>query len=311
MLTAQYKEKVIYIEQMKPHELKQLSDDKQLLCPDCNEPLIFKEYNERTNHFAHARRDCTYPFREAESLEHESGKKALYEWLKTQFGEEDCHIEHHISLTNQRADTFVSATQTAVEFQCSPIQDNTWHTRHDLYRDASVQDIWILGYSMHKRNHPANRFTHKFNSLEEAMFKTYGKVVYFDVLSKQFIFLEVEEKTRNQVIGIEYFFKPSEVTLKKGSLQSKYDFFTSMQKKRAIYTDQQQNQAKHTDAYLKELKKEATEAKQILASKKQINYIKFLLHQEGKTIPYKLHGLKREEANVIIQKLIEKNEKIH
>ena len=296
---------------MKVHEWKKLSDEKLLLCPDCHEPLIFKEYNEKTSHFAHVKRDCTYPFREAESLEHESGKKALFEWLKTQFSESDCHIEHHIVLTNQRADTFVSSLQTAVEFQCSVIQEGTWRTRNTLYQEANVQDIWILGYSMHKRNQVNNRFAHKLNAFEEAMLKNYGKIVYFDVLSKQFVFLYMEEKGKNNWTGVEYFFKPSEVSLINGSVQSKYEYFIDMQQKRFSYIERQQKMAKHTDDYLKELKEEVTDAKLVLASKKQINYIKYLLYQEGKTIPYKLHGLKREEADIIIKKLIEKSEKAH
>lgn len=311
MLTALYNNNVLYIDDLPSYQLKKLSDEKSLLCPDCFDNLVFKEYNERSNHFAHVKRDCTYPFREAESLEHESGKKALYDWLKAQFPSEDCHIEQHIKATNQRADTFVSSLQTAVEFQCSPIQDTTWQTRNNLYKVANVHDIWILGYSMHKPHSTHHRFIHKLNSLEQILFQTYGKIIYFDVLSKQFVFLQIEEQSKNQVVGVEYFFKPSEVFLKNGKIHSKYDYVMEMQKKRVAFVQQQQQQAKITDTYLKTLKEEASQAKEVLASKKQINYIKFLLHQEGKTIPYKLHGLKREEATVIIQKLIEKNQKIH
>lgn len=310
MLTALYNGKTLYIEQMNADEWKRLSDAKVLRCPDCDESLVFKAYNERTNHFAHAKRDCTYPFREPESLEHESGKQALFDWLKTQFSPEDCQIEQHITQTNQRADTFVSSIQTAVEFQCSVIQATTWHTRHALYNEAAIEDIWILGYSMHKRHHESNRFVHKLNPLEQTLLNLYGKVVYYDFLSKQFVFLYVEEKSKNQFIGAEYRFNLTEVCLQDGHIQSKYDYFINMQQKRVSYATQQQRKAKQTDAYLKDLKEEVIDAKKILASKKQINYIKYLLYQSGKTIPYKLHGLKQEEADVIIKKLIEKNKKV-
>lgn len=311
LLTALHQNQTIYVNDYSTSYLKSLSDSKSLFCPDCGDVLIFKAYSQKCSHFSHVKRDCSYPFREPESIEHESGKLAIFDWMKHAFGENDCAIEKHVELTNQRSDTFIHSLQSAVEFQCSPIQESTWKTRNLLYKKASVTDIWVLGYSMHKRYAPLNRFAHKLNGLEETLLNEYGKIIYFDVLTKQFVFLFIEEKMKNYYIGDEFFFKPSEVFIKDGEISSKYDYFIHSQKNRTRYSTHQLKSAKYTDDYLKGLREEISEeSEKILASKKQINYIKFLLYQNGKTIPYKLHGLLKDEADSIIKKLIEEKEMI-
>lgn len=308
MLSAQYNNDVIFIHQNAPKYLKKLSDNKLLKCPDCKDILIFKECYGKQSHFAHIKKDCSFPFREPESIEHETGKIALFDWIKQQFGEENCSIEKKIDITNQRADTFIDSLNMAVEIQCSPIHENTWKRRTDLYTKANVEDIWILGYSMHKKHLNNNKHTHKLNRLEEAIYNQYGKIIYFDVLTKQFIFLFIEKKIKNYFLGTEYFFKPNEVEIRDNFIYSKYEYFIQLQKKREEFLTKEVLKADETDQFIKDLKSNV-DAEKILATKKQINYIKFLLYNKDMKIPYKLHGLLKEEADVIIKKLIN-NEKI-
>jgi competence CoiA-like predicted nuclease len=304
LLTAIYEQKTIKVDDFPISFLREKSEEKKLLCPDCFKPVIFKEYHQKQNHFSHYQFDCSYPFREPESLEHETGKKALYDWLSTQFKKENCEMELHIKKTNQRADTFVSSHNIACEFQCSPIQAKTWIKRHELYAQAEVKDSWILGYSMHKYSSNVSTYFHKLNPLEEEMKHHHdGKIIYYDVLTKQFVFLLLEKKIKNAYIGKEYFFKPEEVWFKNNKVYSKYDFFTHIQSKRFHQFQQTQQQAKETDRFIKQSKAEVQNKEKILATSKQINYIKYLLIQSNKKIPYKLHGLLKEEANQLIQTL--------
>lgn len=304
MLTAIYDEKTIKVDDFPVAFLKEKSEEKKLLCPDCFKPVLFKEYAQKQNHFSHYQLDCSYPFREPESLEHETGKKALYDWLCDQFETPNCDMEVHIKETNQRADTFVFPLRAAYEFQCSPIQAKTWQRRNELYQDANVKDIWVLGYSMHKYASHVSSYFHKLNPLEEQMIQHHdGKIIYYDVLTKQFVFLYIEKQTKNAFVGKEYFYKPEEVRIKNTKLIAKFDFFTSTQANRFTRFQEAQKQANETDHYIKNSKKEVINKEKILATPKQINYIKYLLIQTKKKIPYKLHGLLKEEANQLIKRL--------
>lgn len=302
MYHAIYNNTLINIEKFDSVFLKKISENKQIFCPDCKKPVIFKEYTGKQNHFSHYNLDCSYPFSEPESIEHETGKKVIYEWLISQFGQDDCFIEKKINETNQRSDTFVSSIRTACEFQCSPIQSKTWKTRNDLYKKANVNDLWILGYSMHKYSSTSPYF-HKLNSLEEEMIEHHGKVIYFDVLTRQFVFLIPEKKSKNSYIGKEYFFKPNEVLLKERKITSKYDFFLDMQIKRRTFSYEESDKASSTSKLIKEIKTLTIDKTKVLATQKQISYIKFLLHQTNNKIPYKFHGLLKSEADSLIKEL--------
>lgn len=302
MLTAKYENKTIYVHNYSTEFLKKASNEKKLYCPDCGDTLTFKEYKSKQSHFSHISKDCSYPFREPESIEHETGKNAIFEWISSQFSKNDCFVERKIDKTNQRSDVFVESIFSAFEFQCSPIQAKTWNERHSLYKSANVNNYWILGYSMHKYYSTSNRFTHKLNQLEKELLKKYNKIIYFDVLTNQFVFLYIEDHFKNYSVGREFFFRPNEILFKENAIVSKYDYFIEIQDKRRNFSFSELKKAKQTDNFIKSFKDNSIKVKK-LATKKQINYIKFLLYQKNKKIPYKLHGLLQEEADAIIKEL--------
>lgn len=305
MLTAIKDNQTIFVQQHPASLLKEWSNSKSLLCPDCKDVLIFKECLHKESHFAHVSKDCSFPFREPESIEHEKGKSFLYNWLINQFGDSSCEIEKHIVETNQRSDTFISEYRTAVEYQCSPIQMHTWEKRHQLYQEANVKDFWILGYSMHKYKNKNNPFIHKLNQLEQTLLKEYGRIFYFDVLTEYFVVLQPQTVQQNLLYGEEFFFKSSECNFDTDNqtLNIKYNFFLNMQSKRRNYLAQKANNSKETNEYIEKNKLKSTGEK-ILASKKQTNYIQLLLTQQNMTVPYKLNGLLKHEAAVIIKELL-------
>lgn len=282
--------------------LKKCSEDKELFCLDCQQSLIFKECSDKQNHFSHQHSDCSFPFREPESIEHESGKMKISHWLSGLFGEEDVKVEHKIQLTNQRSDVYVPSLATAFEFQCSPIRAKTWEKRADLYRSADIASVWILGYSMHSYTHPENPYLHKLNELEKAVLSKEGKIVYFDTLTEQFVFLYSESDRRQGVLGKEYFFKPKEVSWGNHRLSTRFDPFIQTQLQRKKTSSRMAAQAKETDRFIRQIK-EKVAAEEILATKKQISYIQFLLRKNNRTIPYKLHGIRKKEATQLISEL--------
>lgn len=308
LLQAFYQNKLIHVDALDTELLKRASESKQIFCPDCQQPILFKECLQKQNHFAHYSLDCSSPFSEPESIEHETGKKAIYHWLIGQFGEEDCFIERKIHETNQRSDTFVSSIRSAFEYQCSPISASTWRKRHDLYKEAAVMDRWILGYSMHSFVQE-NPHLHKLNPLENEMIQHHGRIIYYDTLTKHFIFLLPEEQKKNILIGTEYVLKPEEVFIKGHQIKTKYDYFFNTQAKRKKYVVLEAKKAKETDNWIKEIKNQTTNSERVLATSKQIGYIKFLLYETNQKIPYKMHGLLKKEAAALITELEKKRKK--
>ncbi|QST03076.1 hypothetical protein IMZ31_21240 (plasmid) [Pontibacillus sp. ALD_SL1] len=302
MLIALYQGSLISIHSHKAETLKKLSKERCLLCPDCKGELLYRHGHTIQSHFSHVRKECSSPFSEPESIEHDTGKQHLYEWLSETNNLTRVELEYHISKTNQRADIFLPSQKHAVEFQCSPIQGDTWKKRRALYHEADVESFWVLGYSMHTYANPKHQRAHKLNNLERAVLEVEGKIIYYDTLTKQFVVLIVEESLKRFVIGTEYFFSPKECTFKNGSFSSKYDFFIAMQNRRRDYTLQKTTQAKETTKFINETRGNKPKEK-VLATPKQINYLKGLLVKNGKQIPYKLGGLTKKEATIIIRSL--------
>lgn len=314
--------------------LREMSNQKKFFCPECSGRLVFRQCRSGTSHFAHLHKNCSYPFREAESVEHESGKHLLFRWASNLFTQ-PIKMEEKIQQTGQRSDVLLyhDTGPVAFEFQCSPIKKHTWEYRHRLYQEAGVLDLWILGYSMHTRPYAKNKYFHKLNELEKSILHHQHKIVYFDVASNYFIFLypETEEGT---FLSPEFFLSAKEchVDFQQGTITHKYEKFLMIQKKRFQIATDLQAKANESDLYLQTLKdgdgsqnvtiktkekenEKANEreeqrykdekkiAKKALATHKQIKYIQFLLSQKNMVSPYKFHGLLKEEAQIIIKKL--------
>jgi competence CoiA-like predicted nuclease len=305
MLTAVCGDKIISISDLDPETMKRFSNQKKLTCLDCGSPLIYKHYQTKKSHFSHHESDCTYPFREPESIEHESGKNALLNWIHHQ--KIKAKAEQYIPITQQRADIMVTDPQIAIEFQCSPIHPDTWLYRHNLYSQANIRDIWILGYSMHHYFSLQHPYAHKLNPLERTILEHQNRLIYFDTLTNKFILLTGNLQPLC-LFGNEYLVHRNEMFLDPihFKIHSKFDPFFQLQHQRKETLKHQSIAAQSTSKWIEAIKEKTTDTTRVLASKKQINYIKFLLTKQNKTIPYKLNGILKTEAISVIKELVEK-----
>lgn len=309
MLHALLNENKIFIDDIDRHQLKIASKNETLFCPTCYEKLIYKHYKHKQDHFAHQKSDCSNPFSEPETHEHETGKRVIYNWLLGLFSNNEVNLEKHIKTTNQRADTFVSDYDYAVEFQCSPITPEKWIERHQLYEKANILDFWILGYSMHKYYNQSNPCLHKTNRLEHHLITNYNRLYYYDVLSGQFITLIPHEIRPKYVIGTEYFFKPSEMTIHDNQIQTSIEPFLKQQAVRRQTTQAAIADSKKTENLLNNYRSKIISPKKELATTKQLNFIYSLFKHSNNKIPYKLNTLLKEEADVIIKELLKNKKK--
>lgn len=130
-------------------QLQRWSRERNLYCPNCRGTVHVRGGPEKRTqlHFAHQKGECAWST-EAESVRHASGKMVLASWIRGQFPGAVVTLEERLLEPNCIADIFVKhpdGRSWAVEFQCAPLDVEEWHHRHMAYRNAGMQDIWIIG----------------------------------------------------------------------------------------------------------------------------------------------------------------------
>ncbi|WP_078557239.1 competence protein CoiA [Bacillus alkalicellulosilyticus] len=167
-------------------ELRILSRSKMIFCPECKSVVRFASGKQVTAHFKHVHSpDCTYDS-EPETEEHLRGKVLIRNWLVERYSDVRVEFEYKIKETNQRADVmaiFSGGKKIAFEMQCSKIQGSVWKERHALYKEAGIQDFWILGQSVHKyakTNGEEDTEKHQLVSLASTIYDNKGVVLFLD-----------------------------------------------------------------------------------------------------------------------------------
>jgi hypothetical protein len=138
-----------------PEELRRFSDSRALTCPGCGGPVVLHAGTVRAHHFAHLPGAvCSLPQTEPETPEHRAGKLLIARWLRACLPDADILLEAPIPETGQRADVLAvlpgrgrKPQRIALEFQCANLSAREWRRRHRLYREADIQDLWLLGGS--------------------------------------------------------------------------------------------------------------------------------------------------------------------
>jgi hypothetical protein len=155
-------------------QLRQLSKDRQLFCPNCRGIVHIRGGAEKRTqlHFAHQKGECAWST-EAESVRHARGKLVLAQWLRDQFPYATVSLEERLPEPNRIADIFVlhaDKRRWAVEFQCAPLDIAEWTIRHTAYRQAGILDIWIIGTNRREKQ----------EAFIEAIITTAREVMFLD-----------------------------------------------------------------------------------------------------------------------------------
>lgn len=156
LLSARYGTKRLTIGLDEPEALRRLSDARALSCPGCGEIVVLHAGTVRTHHFAHLPGAvCSLPQTEPETEEHRAGKLQVAQWLRACLPGAEVILEAIVPETGQRADVLAVVPATpgerahriALEYQCASLSAREWRRRHQQYRVAEVQDLWLLGGS--------------------------------------------------------------------------------------------------------------------------------------------------------------------
>jgi len=157
-------------------QLQRWSQEHVLYCPNCRGVVHVRGGPEKRTqlHFAHKKGECAWST-ESESVRHMRGKMVLTEWLRRKFPLASISLEERLPEPNRIADIFVThpdGQRWAIEFQCAPLDVDEWRLRHAAYRNANIQDTWIIG----------NNRREKQETFIEAIIDSTHEVMFLDPL---------------------------------------------------------------------------------------------------------------------------------
>ena len=139
---------------------------------------------------------CEDKYSEPETEEHLNGKRDLYEWIKNQPGVTNVVLEGWIPETKQRPDIMFiyNGKQCVIEYQCSPISTE-YYERHELYKAAGINDIWICGVEKYIQYYHKGNGIKRLNELEGIC------CLYYNSNTKQIYKVDtsIDKKTFNQI----------------------------------------------------------------------------------------------------------------
>lgn len=173
-------------------QLKNMSRNNELFCPECEQQLIYCHGKVKVPYFRHkVVCNCTLM---GETEEHRQGKVILYKLLKQLFPNSYVDFEYKIEETNQRADVICvhpNEKRVVFEMQCSKIPPEDWEERCRLYESAGIAHYWFAGKKLVKKieddgnNSNGDYLYYKLMNLAEEFYECNGYVAFLDVLTEK------------------------------------------------------------------------------------------------------------------------------
>ncbi|WP_052131604.1 competence protein CoiA [Planococcus sp. CAU13] len=150
ILTAKSRDKtLVYLnDSLSRSELRKLREGNEFYCPDCGNLVLLKIGEIKIPHFAHKSLSACGAS-EPESALHIEGKILLHHFFKERHI--SAELEKYLPVIRQRADLFVNSN-TAIEFQCSPIAAAEVSKRSAAYASQNFHFAWIAGSREEQEN---------------------------------------------------------------------------------------------------------------------------------------------------------------
>ena len=182
MLSCLLNNKIINTFEYDKESLKKWSSKNILKCPVCGNTLEYCHGKIKIPYFRHKDKiNCPYSYTIEISEEHKQGVIDIYNWIKTISGVSDVGIESWIPETKQRPDIKFryNGDLYVIEYQCSPISSE-YYERHELYKAAGINDIWILGAQKYFQKYHKGYGDKKICEIER------NSNMYYDPIEKSF-----------------------------------------------------------------------------------------------------------------------------
>jgi|GEM_PF-504903 len=187
---------------MKSGKLRNLKENPpKFYCPECKEPVMLKAGTKMIPHFAHyPNTQCSGG--QGEGAYHEKGKWILYKWLESQGIE--CRLEVYIEKIGRRADllAIINGREIAIEFQCARTSALEIMERMQDYKQAGMEQIWILGGNRLRRK---SRSTLALNTFDQLFIHCFKRSM------NEFLYYFCPQTLQLAIFQDPYFSSPSKV----------------------------------------------------------------------------------------------------
>lgn len=171
--------------------IRKASRKGEVTCPVCKDRVVPKLGPIKQWHFAH-HADNEYKYHEPESPNHLLAKKLVAEQIQNIHPNYEVALEVKIPETRQIADVLAvtpEGEKIAIEIQYSDLSGADWRTRHELYAQAGVKDIWLLGHSRLASPVRAGTRLFKPDQLVVALLADKEAVIYVNPRRQELVFL--------------------------------------------------------------------------------------------------------------------------
>ena len=168
--------------------------NRELICQECGKEVQLRVNDPRKKvpHFSHKLTDnrCPYSSNDSrESEEHKKGKMLLYHYFKEKYLGTSPIINYRFP-NRRKADLYIefnNGDKLAVEYQRTELDILEWQERHDEYKKASINDLWLIGGK--EDNIKIKEKQVEVTFFQQIMLNELGKVaVHLDVNSAKLIF---------------------------------------------------------------------------------------------------------------------------
>ena len=189
-------------------QIREISAQRQFLCPFCNKPVHYCSEGLKISHFKHFTvGDCLEgQLRKDDyiSEKHSITTNAFKNWLANKYPELKIHKDYYLKNEGLIADLYfeIGTKKVAFELQFKLIGAPEFLKRRDIYKEAGINDIWIfIDKDKSKIGSPYEREYYKRNSRELYYFDMNSEIITYYKGLKSGNFLESGEDRLKRYIS--------------------------------------------------------------------------------------------------------------
>lgn len=292
MQKCRYKEKNVYafnvigknktINYILEKEWKKASEGNQLVCVECEAPVIFRCGKVNAPHFAHKSEflggnPCSYS---NETEEHIEGKKLLLQYMKLLYP--DAYAEMRYKLPERKiADLyfkFNNGKELVIEFQRQRLSVGYWDDKREFYKKLGLNNIWFLSGKRDELEDLVREYQLTFWN-RMVLNDSNNIILYLDVEQEEITIIKkmvIIDSDTNELIHDNLFNKTYSLSdvriLSNGRIDCNFNDYFNIEKDRYVqeYLEEKRRQAEEREYLRKRLEEQRNKRKEELEKKRKL-----------------------------------------
>lgn len=273
-------------------EWKKASENNQLICVECEAPVIFRCGKINIPHFAHKSEfqggnPCSYS---NETEEHIEGKKLLLRYMKLLYP--DAYAEMRYKLPERkRADLyfkFNNGEELVIEFQRQRLSVSYWDDKREFYKRLGLNDIWFLSGKRDELEDLVREYQLTFWN-RMVLNDSNNIILYLDVEQEEITIIKkmvIVDSNTNELIHDNLFNKTYSLNdvriLPSGRIDCNFNDYFNIEKDRYVqeYLEEKRRQAEEREILKRKLEEDIKKRKEELEKKEKSKLEQLSLNKE-------------------------------